>query len=135
VNIMGQNIRILYVSIGIAMIIGLVTLVVVFGTGKNTPPVVDEFIIPDIVEPGGKIQLRVIAHDVDGDQLTYTWHLSDETEDSWATSIETGTEPTFAERRYYWSVPNGRVLVEVYVHDGVNAPVVRQGFVKVTEPK
>ena len=43
--------------------------------GDNSPPVVDHLIVPDEVKPGDSVELQVVAHDGDGDALTYVWDV------------------------------------------------------------
>ena len=42
---------------------------------RNSPPVVDRLIIPEEIGPGDSVELQVIAHDVDGDTLIYSWKV------------------------------------------------------------
>ena len=75
----------------------------------NSQPIIDRLIVPEQVKAGEKVKLDVVAHDADGDRLTYKWKVSDGTVD--AAGI--------------WTVPaeatNATVLVQV--NDGVNASV------------
>ena len=76
-------------------------LVFAFGCGENTAPVIEELIIPETVESGRTVEFHVVAHDVEGDALTYTWRVDNHT--------LSATTPTVT-----WSVPNvdGTFIVE-----------------------
>ena len=75
----------------------------------NSQPIIDRVIVPEEVKAGEKVKLDVVAHDADGDKLTYKWEVSEGTVD--AAGI--------------WTVPrepmNATVLV--HVNDGVNSAV------------
>ena len=62
-----------------AIVILWVVLFAIIGCGndqiRNSPPVVDHLIIPDAVSPGDSVELQVVAHDADGDTLTYSWDV------------------------------------------------------------
>ena len=75
----------------------------------NNQPIIDSLIVPEQVKAGEKVKLQVIAHDADGDKLTYKWKVSDGTVN--AAGV--------------WTAPrepmNATVLV--HVNDGVNSAV------------
>ena len=75
----------------------------------NNQPIIDSVIVPEQVKAGQKVKLEVVAHDADGDKLTYKWTVSEGTVD--AAGV--------------WTVPaeatNATVLV--HVNDGVNSAV------------
>ena len=75
----------------------------------NSQPIIERLIVPEEVKAGEKIKLEVVAHDADGDKLTYKWEVSKGTVD--AAGV--------------WTVPreptNATVLV--HVNDGVNSAV------------
>ena len=75
----------------------------------NSQPVIDRVIVPEEVNAGETVKLEVVAHDVDGDSLTYTWEVSEGTVDSGG----------------LWSVPSDATSATVLVHvsDGANPPV------------
>ena len=75
----------------------------------NSQPVIDRLIVPEEVNAGKTVKLEVVAHDVDGDSLTYTWEVSEGTVDSGG----------------LWSVPSDATSATVLVHvsDGANPPV------------
>ena len=75
----------------------------------NSQPIIDRLIVPEQVTAGGKVRLEVVAHDVDGDKLTYKWKVSD------------GTVDTAG----IWTVPREPMNATVLVHvsDGVNEAV------------
>ena len=70
----------------ILLIIGLLS---VAGCGgdddteiTNSQPIIDRVIVPGEVKAGEKIKLEVVAHDADGDRLTYNWEVSEGTVDA-----------------------------------------------------
>ena len=76
---------------------------------SNSQPIIERLIVPEEVKAGEKVKLEVVAHDADGDKLTYKWKVSEGTVD--AAGV--------------WTVPvepmNATVLV--LVSDGVNKSV------------
>ncbi len=82
--------------------------------GDNSPPVVDHLIIPEEVKPGDSVELQVVAHDGDGDVLTYVWDV-----EKGKLDLETG-------QTVKWTVPSDTKVatVTVTVNDGVNKPVI-----------
>lgn len=79
----------------------------------NSPPVVDHLIVQGEVNPGDSVELQVVAHDEDGDVLTYVWEVEKGKLDS-----ETG-------KTVKWTVPSDvkAVTLTVSVNDGVNESV------------
>ena len=75
----------------------------------NSQPIIDRVIVPQEVKAGQKVKLEVVAHDADGDKLTYKWEVSEGTVD--AVGV--------------WTVPAEatRAIVFVHVGDGVNISV------------
>ena len=75
----------------------------------NSQPIVDRVIVPGEVKAGEKIKLEVVAHDADGDRLTYNWEVSEGAVD--AVGV--------------WTVPADATSATVLVHvnDGVNSAV------------
>ena len=75
----------------------------------NSQPIIDRVIVPEEVKAGQKVKLEVVAHDADGDGLTYNWEVSEGTVD--AVGV--------------WTVPAEATSATVWVHvrDGVNTPV------------
>ena len=78
-------------------------------TETNSQPVIDRVVVPDEVKAGETVQLEIIAHDADGDELTYNWDVSAGTVDA-AGVWTVPAEPTSA-------------TVSVHVSDGVNSAV------------
>ena len=76
----------------------------------NSQPIIDRLIVPEQIEAGDKVKLEVVAHDADGDKLTYKWKVSDGTVD--AAGV--------------WTVPREPMNATVLVHvsDGVNKAVI-----------
>ena len=75
----------------------------------NSQPVIDRVVVPEEVKAGETVKLEIIAHDADGDALTYNWDVSAGTVD--ADGI--------------WTVPAEPTSATVFVHvsDGVNSAV------------
>ena len=97
-----------------------VTLFVFLGCGDedpmgsdNNPPVVDHLIVPEEVNPGASVELQVVAHDEDGDALTYVWDVE-------KGKLDSNTGPTVK-----WTVPSDTkaATVTVSVNDGANESV------------
>ena len=72
----------------ILLIIGLLSVAGCGGGGDddieitNSQPAIDRVIVPDEVKAGETVKLEIIAHDVDGDALTYNWEVSEGTVDA-----------------------------------------------------
>ena len=75
----------------------------------NSQPIIERLMVPEQVKAGEKVKLEVVAHDADGDKLTYKWKVSDGTVD--AAGV--------------WTVPREPMNATVLVHvsDGVNKSV------------
>ena len=75
----------------------------------NSQPVIDRVIVPESIKAGETVKLEVVAHDADGDKLTYNWEVSEGTVD--AVGV--------------WTVPAEATGATVLVHvgDGVNSAV------------
>ena len=75
----------------------------------NSQPIIDRVIVPEEVKAGEKVKLDVVAHDADGDKLTYKWKVSEGTVN--AAGV--------------WTVPAeaARATVLVHVSDGINSSV------------
>ena len=97
----------LLLTIGLLSVVGCERGEVVETT--NSQPVIDRVVVPEEVKAGETVQLEVIAHDADGDALTYNWDVSAGTVDA-AGVWTVPAEPTSA-------------IVFVHVSDGVNSAV------------
>ena len=97
----------LLLTIGLLSVVGCDRDEVVETT--NSQPVIDRVIVPQEVKAGEKVKLEVVAHDADGDGLTYNWEVSEGTVDSVGV----------------WTVPTEATSAIVFVHvsDGVNTSV------------
>ncbi len=75
----------------------------------NSQPIIDRVIVPEEVKAGETVKLEVVAHDADGDKLTYKWEVSEGTVDVAGV----------------WTVPAEATTATVLVHvgDGVNSAV------------
>ena len=99
----------------LSMFIVMIGALLVAGCGDddtemtNSQPVIDRVIVPEEVKAGETVKLEVVAHDADGDKLTYKWEVSEGTVD--AVGV--------------WTVPAEatRATVLVHVGDGVNSAV------------
>ena len=100
----------------LSMFIMMIAVLFVAGCGgdddteiTNSQPIIDSVIVPESVQAGERVQLEVIAHDADGDELSYSWEVSAGTVD--AVGV--------------WSVPSDATGATVLVHvgDGVNSAV------------
>jgi hypothetical protein len=91
------------------------------GDNENHAPVIDNLIAPDKVDAGASVEFQVIAHDADGDALTYTW------------KVEAGQLSSAAVRNVTWTAPpeNKSVNITVRVSDGVNKPVIESKTITV----
>ena len=97
----------LLLTIGLLSVVGCERAEVVETT--NSQPVIDRVVVPDEVKAGETVQLKIIAHDADGDELSYNWEVS------------AGT----VEASGIWTVPAAATSATVMVHvsDGVNTLV------------
>lgn len=81
----------------------------------NDEPVIEQLTIPEDAVSGGNVDFQVVAHDADGDALTYLW-------------IVNGTQLREKTPTVEWTAPDGAgiVTVEVRVSDGENRPIIQQ---------
>lgn len=84
---------------------------------RNTPPVVDDVIVPAYVT----VELTVEGHDVDGNKLNYVWE------------VEKGELDSNTQRTVKWKLPSDARLAtfSVYTSDGVNESVPLTRTIKV----
>ena len=103
------------------IIIGCLLTLYILGCGSdddsepaNSPPTVDSFIVPEEFSPGDVLEFKVIAHDDDGDTLSFTWEVDGTILESTGTSAK-------------WTASDDVESVKVTVHisDGVGKSVKR----------
>ena len=97
------------------------SVVFIFGCGfGNDEPVIEQLTIPEDAVSGGNVDFQVVAHDADGDALTYLW-------------IVNGTQLREKTPTVEWTAPDGAgtVTVEVRVSDGENRPIIQQKTITV----
>lgn len=82
---------------------------------QNSPPVIDHVVAPEPVEPGATVELQAVAHDADGDALSYVWEAKEGKLDSTIGRVVKWTAPTNAKS----------AVVVVHAHDGVNESAVK----------
>ena len=82
---------------------------------QNSPPVIDHVVAPEPVEPGATVELQVVAHDADGDVLSYVWEAKEGKLDSSLGRVVKWTAPTNAKS----------AVVVVHANDGVNESAVK----------
>lgn len=80
----------------------------------NSLPSVDSFIVPEEFKPGEVLEFKVIAHDDDGDILSFTWEVDGRILESTGASAK-------------WTAPDDVESVKVTVHisDGIGKSVKR----------
>ena len=81
----------------------------------NSPPVIDHVVAPEPVEPGATVELQVVAHDADGDALSYVWEAKEGKLDSTTGRVVKWTAPTNAKS----------AVVVVHANDGANESAVK----------
>ena len=99
----------------LSMLIVMIGTLFVAGCGDddtemtNSQPIIDRLIVPEQIRAGQKVTLEVVAHDADGDKLTYKWEVTEGTVD--AAGV--------------WTVPREPMNATVLVHvsDGINKAV------------
>ena len=104
------------------IIIGCLLIFNILGCGSdekdiepvNNLPTVDSFIAPEEFNPGDVLEFKVIAHDDDGDTLSYTWEVDGKILESTGASAK-------------WTAPDDVESVKVTVHisDGIGKSVKR----------
>ena len=82
---------------------------------QNSPPVIDHVVAPEPVEPGATVELQVVAHDADGDALSYVWEAKEGKLESSLGRVVKWTAPTDAKS----------AVVVVHANDGVNESTVK----------
>ena len=111
--------------VAITCIIGCLFILAISGCGSDTEdlseepvnelPMVRRLIIPDEFVPGETIELQIMAHDPDGDILSYIWHAS-------AGKLDATTGSTVK-----WTAPSDTraVTITVQVNDHPDSGITR----------
>ena len=90
---------------------------------KNKSPVIDVVLVPARVEANSRVQVIALAHDVDGDTISYKW------------MVDGGTLVTTNTWAVWWNVPAVEAVYRVTVHvtDNINSSVPLTTLVSVEE--
>ncbi len=91
----------------------------------NNLPMVRRLTVPDEFVPGETIELQIMAHDPDGDTLSYEWHVSAGTLDSTTGSTVKWTAPA----------DTLSVTITVRVNDGPDSGITRSRTVTYLEER
>ncbi len=91
---------------------------------NNNLPTVEDFSVPTLFDPGETLEFSIIAHDKDGDVLTYTW------------AVDAGKLNTISGTKVKWTAPEGfsSVNVIVSVSDKVGKPIVVNKMILNSQP-
>ena len=106
----------IYLLFAISLVVG------VGGCEGNDVPIIEQLTVPQIVEPGSRVAFEVVAHDDNGDALTYTWTVDGTPLDATTSAVE-------------WTAPEveGTVTVEVHVSDGEPPPTTERKVLTVSK--
>ena len=115
----------------ISMIIGCLLTAYIIGCGSdnenseptNNSPIVDSFIVPEEFNPGDILVFTIVAHDKDGDTLTYHW------------TVDVGELDTTTGTNVKWTAPEDveTVKVTVIVNDQISKPTKRVKTITIKE--
>ena len=99
----------------------------------NSQPIIDRVIVPEEVKAGEKVKLDVVAHDADGDKLTYNWKVSEGTVNAagvWTVPAEAtrATVLVHVSDSINSSVASSKISVEIVPPSG---PIVPKGMVSI----
>ena len=102
----------------------------------NSQPTIDRVIAPQEVKAGQKVKLEVVAHDADGDGLTYKWEVSEGTVDAvgvWTVPAEatSATILVHVSDGVNTSVASSKISVEIVAPPDPSNPVALEGMVPI----
>ena len=102
----------------------------------NSQPIIDRVIVPEAVEAGERVKLEVVAHDADGDRLTYNWEVSEGTVDAvgiWTVSAEatSATVLVHVSDGVNTSVASSKISVDIVVPPDPSKPVALEDMVPI----
>ena len=102
----------------------------------NSQPIIDRVIVPEEVKAGEKVKLEVVAHDADGDGLTYKWEVSEGTVDAvgvWTVPAEATSAIVFVHVSdgVNTSVASSKISVEIVAPPDPSKPMVPKGMVSI----
>ena len=102
----------------------------------NSQPIIDRVIVPEEVKAGQKVKLEVVAHDADGDGLTYNWEVSEGTVDAvgvWTVPAEATSAIVFVHVSdgVNTSVASSKISVEIVAPPDPSKPMVPKGLVSI----
>ena len=102
----------------------------------NSQPIIDRVIVPEEVKAGQKVKLEVVAHDADGDGLTYNWEVSEGTVDAvgvWTVPAEATSAIVFVHVSdgVNTSVASSKISVEIVAPPDPSKPMVPKGMVSI----
>ena len=102
----------------------------------NSRPIIDSVIVPEEVQAGERVNLEVVAHDADGDELSYSWEVSEGTVDAvgvWTVPAE-ATNATVLVRvgdGVNSAVTSSKISVEIVASPDPSKPIGPQGMVSI----
>ena len=97
---------------------------------SNTSPIINDFTAPMEANAGEEVTLKVVAHDQEGDALTYTWEVSGGKLSSRNQETVVWIPPQ-APRQLFGRFLEKTIVVTVTVSDKISNPVYRSRQVKV----
>ena len=97
---------------------------------SNTSPIINDFTVPTEANSGEEVILEVVAHDQEGDALTYTWEVSGGKLSSRNQETVIWIPPQ-EPRQLFGRFLEKTIVVTVTVNDNISKPVYRSRQVKV----
>ena len=97
---------------------------------SNTSPIINDFTVPTEANSGEEVTLEVVAHDQEGDALTYTWEVSGGKLSSRNQETVIWIPPQ-EPRQLFGRFLEKTIVVTVTVNDNISKPVYRSRQVKV----